>query len=159
MLQVTYECLMKALKAVKPGMRYRDVGDIITSHATQNGFSVIKTYCGHGICDLFHCAPNVPHYKKNKAKGVMQVRLRDECATLPRACHLARAPVRPSAGASWSAHSVRAVMLSGTHALQECAGRAHVHDRADDQRGRLSRHHVAGRLDLGDGRWQPQRAV
>lgn len=64
---------MKALAAVKPGMRYRDVGDIITSHATANGFSVIKTYCGHGICDLFHCAPNVPHYKKNKAKGVMQV--------------------------------------------------------------------------------------
>ena len=64
---------MKALQAVKPGMRYRDVGDIISSHAQGNRCSVIKTYCGHGICDLFHCAPSIPHYRKNKAKGVMQV--------------------------------------------------------------------------------------
>lgn len=65
---------MRALAAVKPGMRYRDVGDIISSHAQGRKCSVIKTYCGHGICDLFHCAPNIPHYRKNKAKGVMQAR-------------------------------------------------------------------------------------
>ena len=35
--------------------------------------SVVRTYCGHGIGDLFHCAPNVPHYAKNKAKGTMKV--------------------------------------------------------------------------------------
>ena len=35
--------------------------------------SVVRTYCGHGIGDLFHCAPNVPHYAKNKAKGMMKV--------------------------------------------------------------------------------------
>ena len=33
---------------------------------------------GHGVADadpclrLFHCAPNVPHYAKNKAVGVMK---------------------------------------------------------------------------------------
>lgn len=32
----------------------------------------MKTYCGHGIGDLFHCAPNIPHYAHNKAKGVMK---------------------------------------------------------------------------------------
>lgn len=26
------------------------------------GFSVVRAYCGHGIGELFHCAPNVPHY-------------------------------------------------------------------------------------------------
>lgn len=71
--KVTYECLMKAIQAVKPGMRYREVGDIISTHATRNNFSVVRTYCGHGIGDLFHCAPNVPHYARNKAKGTMQV--------------------------------------------------------------------------------------
>lgn len=35
-------------------------------------FSVVKAYCGHGISDLFHCAPNVPHYSGNKAVGVMK---------------------------------------------------------------------------------------
>jgi methionine aminopeptidase len=33
---------------------------------------VVKTYCGHGIGDLFHCAPNIPHYAHNKAVGVMK---------------------------------------------------------------------------------------
>ena len=32
----------------------------------------MTTYCGHGIGSLFHTAPNVPHYPKNKAKGTMQ---------------------------------------------------------------------------------------
>jgi hypothetical protein len=33
---------------------------------------VVKSYCGHGIGDLFHCAPNIPHYAHNKAVGVMK---------------------------------------------------------------------------------------
>lgn len=28
---------------------------------------MVRSYCGHGIGQLFHTAPNVPHYKKNKA--------------------------------------------------------------------------------------------
>ena len=41
--------------------------------ARASGCSVVRTYCGHGINDLFHCAPNVPHYAKNKAIGTMRV--------------------------------------------------------------------------------------
>merc|ERR1719225_1619802 len=49
----TWECLEKAIaECVKPGVKYRDVGS--------------------GIQKLFHCAPNVPHYAKNKAVGVMK---------------------------------------------------------------------------------------
>ena len=40
--------------------------------ARQNGCSVVRTYCGHGTNDLFHCAPNIPHYAKNKAVGTMK---------------------------------------------------------------------------------------
>ncbi|CAA3006559.1 methionine aminopeptidase 1A [Olea europaea subsp. europaea] len=36
------------------------------------GFFVVKSYCGHCIGDLFHCAPNIPHYVRNKAAGVMK---------------------------------------------------------------------------------------
>lgn len=43
-------------------MRYRDFGKIIEKHAHKNGFSVVRAFCGHGINQLFHCAPNVPHY-------------------------------------------------------------------------------------------------
>jgi len=73
LIKVTYECLELAIAACKPGARYRDIGDLISKHAHKNGFSVVKTYCGHGIGDLFHCAPNVPHYAHNKAKGIMKV--------------------------------------------------------------------------------------
>lgn len=58
--------------AGKPGMKYRELGDIITKVASGQKFSVVKTYCGHGINNLFHTAPNVPHYSKNKAVGSMK---------------------------------------------------------------------------------------
>ena len=63
---------MKSLAQVKPGFRYRDVGDIISQHTNANGFSVVRTYCGHGCNNLFHCAPTIPHYANNKAVGVMK---------------------------------------------------------------------------------------
>jgi methionyl aminopeptidase len=67
------QCLELAIAACKPGTRYRELGEIISKHAHRHGLSVVTAYCGHGIGDLFHCAPNVPHYAKNKAKGIMKV--------------------------------------------------------------------------------------
>ena len=37
--------------------------------AKEHKLSVVRTYCGHGIGELFHTSPNVPHYAKNKAVG------------------------------------------------------------------------------------------
>lgn len=67
------ECLDKAIAMVKPGVAYRDLGNTIHDHAETQGLSVVRSYCGHGINTLFHCAPNVPHYRNNKAVGVMEV--------------------------------------------------------------------------------------
>jgi methionyl aminopeptidase len=61
--------LNEAIKLVKPGALFRDYGNVIEKHAKSQGCSVIKTYCGHGINKMFHCAPNIPHYAKNKAVG------------------------------------------------------------------------------------------
>lgn len=72
LVQVTHEALSKAIEIVKPGERYREIGNVIQKHVTQFGFSVVKSYCGHGIHRLFHTAPNVPHYAKNSAVGVMK---------------------------------------------------------------------------------------
>ncbi|KAI3444708.1 hypothetical protein Pfo_001373 [Paulownia fortunei] len=72
LVQCTYECLEKAIAIVKPGVRFREIGEIINRHASMSGFSVVKSYCGHGIGELFHCAPNIPHYARNKAVGVMK---------------------------------------------------------------------------------------
>lgn len=43
------ECLNQAISIVKPGTAYREVGEVIESYARSKGFSVVKTYCGHGI--------------------------------------------------------------------------------------------------------------
>jgi len=72
LVQATWECLQNAIKMVKPGVKYRDVGNVIQKHAQANGFSVVRSYCGHGINRLFHTAPSIPHYAKNKAVGVMK---------------------------------------------------------------------------------------
>lgn len=72
LVKTTHECLFKAIEQCKPGTRYRDLGNVITKHAHSQGLSVVRTYCGHGVNNLFHTAPNVPHYERNKAPGVMK---------------------------------------------------------------------------------------
>lgn len=62
LVKVTYEALQKAIGIVKPGERYREIGNVIQKHVQTHGYSVVKSYCGHGIHRLFHTAPNVPHY-------------------------------------------------------------------------------------------------
>lgn len=49
LVKSSLECLERAIAIVKPGTRFRDVGDVITKHASANGLAVVRTYCGHGI--------------------------------------------------------------------------------------------------------------
>ena len=72
LIKTAFECLQNALAMVKPGTLYRDLGTKIHKTASAQKCSVVRTYCGHGIGSLFHTAPNVPHYHKNKAKGIMK---------------------------------------------------------------------------------------
>lgn len=72
LVETSFSCLAAAMDMVKPGTLYRDLGAVIERTAKQAKCSVVRTYCGHGIGSLFHTIPNVPHYAKNKAKGVMR---------------------------------------------------------------------------------------
>lgn len=69
-VETARECLDRAITIVKPGMAIKDPGGVIEKYAKSKGCSVIKTYCGHGINQLFHCVPDVPHYAKSKAVGI-----------------------------------------------------------------------------------------
>ena len=62
LVNTTYECIMTAIAACKPGVRYREIGNICSKIAHANKCSVVRSYCGHGIHSLFHTAPSVPHY-------------------------------------------------------------------------------------------------
>ena len=68
-VEASRACLEESIKLVKPGALFRDYGNVIEKVAKARNCGVVKTYCGHGIHSLFHCAPNVPHYAKNKAVG------------------------------------------------------------------------------------------
>lgn len=64
LVEVTQECLYKAIALVRPGCRLGDIGHVIQQHAEQNYYSVVREYCGHGIGTVFHEEPQVLHYGK-----------------------------------------------------------------------------------------------
>ncbi|KAL1990531.1 hypothetical protein VTN49DRAFT_6370 [Thermomyces lanuginosus] len=69
-VETARECLEQAIQIVKPGMLFREPGNVIEKHAKSRNCSVVKSYCGHGVNQLFHTTPDIPHYAKNKAVGV-----------------------------------------------------------------------------------------
>jgi methionyl aminopeptidase len=64
LVDITYQCMWRGISQVKPGARLGDVGAVIQSHAEENGFSVVREFCGHGIGRKFHEEPQVLHYGK-----------------------------------------------------------------------------------------------
>ena len=61
LIEVTYECLMLGIAAVRPGVRLGDIGAAIQTHAEAQRYGVVRDFCGHGLGRLFHDAPEVVH--------------------------------------------------------------------------------------------------
>src|SRR5690606_7608141 len=49
LVNVTQECLYKAINIVRPGTTLGDIGHIIQQYAESQHYSVVREYCGHGI--------------------------------------------------------------------------------------------------------------
>jgi methionyl aminopeptidase len=64
LMDVTYEAMMRGVRAVKPGVHLGDVGHAIQTFVEGNRFSVVRDFCGHGIGRRFHEPPNVLHFGK-----------------------------------------------------------------------------------------------
>jgi methionyl aminopeptidase len=62
LMDVTYEALMRGVRAVRPGASFGDIGYAIQSFVESNRFSVVRDFCGHGIGRKFHEPPNVLHF-------------------------------------------------------------------------------------------------
>ena len=45
---------MKSIEYCKPGSMYREIGNIISNYVEPLGYSVVRTYCGHGVGTTFH---------------------------------------------------------------------------------------------------------
>jgi len=72
LVRTAYSALHAAASMIRPGTFYRDLGNVIHNEAVKTNCAVVTTYCGHGVGQLFHGPPKVPHYRKNKAVGVMK---------------------------------------------------------------------------------------
>ena len=62
LVQTTRESLWRAIDQVRPGARLNEIGRAIQTHAEGAGFSVVRSFVGHGVGEEFHTAPAVPHY-------------------------------------------------------------------------------------------------
>ena len=72
LIEVTYECLMRGVAAVKPGASTGKIGAVIQEFAEAERCSVVRDFCGHGLGRVFHDRPNILHYGEENEGVVMQ---------------------------------------------------------------------------------------
>lgn len=64
-VNVSKECLDKAIAIIKPGLILSEIGKVISDHAEAHGCSVVHQFVGHGTGVFFHEPPNIPHHRNN----------------------------------------------------------------------------------------------
>jgi methionyl aminopeptidase len=62
LLEVTRECLARALGQVAPGNRVSDISRAVFELAVSRSYGVVREYCGHGVGFAPHEDPQVPNY-------------------------------------------------------------------------------------------------
>lgn len=64
-VDVSYDCLMRSIEILKPGVRLHQIGDVIEDYAHQFGCSVVHQFVGHGVGVNFHENPQI-HHNRNR---------------------------------------------------------------------------------------------
>lgn len=71
LIEVTYESMLRGIRAIHPGGTTGDIGAAIQSYAEgEERMSVVRDFCGHGLGRLFHDEPNILHYGR-QGEGVL----------------------------------------------------------------------------------------
>lgn len=61
-MDVSYECLMRSIAILKPGVLIFEIGNVIEQYAEAHHCSVVNQFVGHGTGVKFHEPPQVPHH-------------------------------------------------------------------------------------------------
>ena len=69
LMDVTYASMMAGIEVVKPGVCLGDIGHAIQTLAEAERMAVVRDFCGHGLGQIFHDAPNILHYGR-EGEGV-----------------------------------------------------------------------------------------
>ena len=72
LMDVTKEALHLGIQAAQDGNRIGDIGHAVQSYVEENGFSVVRTFVGHGVGKELHEDPEVPNYG-NPGRGARLV--------------------------------------------------------------------------------------
>ena len=70
LIQVTRDCFFEGIKFAQIGNRLTDISHAIQKYVEANGFSIVKTFVGHGIGRDLHEDPEVPNFAR-PGKGPM----------------------------------------------------------------------------------------
>ena len=62
LVKTAYDAMMAGIAIVRPGVTLGDVGAAIDAVGRAQGFSSVRDFCGHGVGQKFHDAPQVMHY-------------------------------------------------------------------------------------------------
>lgn len=60
-VDVSHECLMRAIAILKPGLPINAIGDVISDYAESQNCSVVHQFIGHGVGVKFHENPQILH--------------------------------------------------------------------------------------------------
>ena len=64
LIEITQKSLYLGIAKAYPGKRLSDVSCAVQNFAEDNGFSVVRQFCGHGIGRDIHEDPEIPNYGK-----------------------------------------------------------------------------------------------
>jgi len=72
LIDVTRQALYAGIAAVQPGGRISDIGRAIEDCVHPHGYGVVRDFVGHGIGEVFHMEPQVPHYFDQRNSFVLR---------------------------------------------------------------------------------------
>jgi len=67
LIRATKKALKLAIKKVRPGNTFGDIGNTIQRYVESQGFNVVRELCGHGIGRELHEEPKILNYGKRKS--------------------------------------------------------------------------------------------
>jgi methionyl aminopeptidase len=85
LVEAAKNALAAAVGALRPGMRLVELSKVVQAHVESCGFSVVRSYVGHGIGRKMHEEPQIPNFVDGSVSQATTV--------LPEGCCLAIEPM------------------------------------------------------------------
>ena len=73
LIDVTKQSFFEGLKFARHGERLGSVQAAIQKHVEENGFGIVRNYCGHGIGKAMHESPEIPNHG-TEGRGIRLVK-------------------------------------------------------------------------------------